>query len=82
MNNHNSRFLEGKDALGPVHREEDMGFNETDAVPHNLTKFSEMNNSIQVLKTADIIKGEQQMVADGDDDKDKESFPLMHMLNE
>lgn len=47
---------------GPLFRDTNASLNETDIMPHNLTKFSEMNNSIQVLKTADIMVGEHQMM--------------------
>lgn len=50
-----------------MHNDSNASLNETDAIPHNLTKFSEMNNSIQVLKPADIIKGEHQMIQELDD---------------
>ena len=69
-------------SCGPQIIESNTSLNETDALPHNLTKFSEMNNSIQVLKPADIIKGEHQMIQELNEKDCQDSFPFMDMLND
>ena len=56
--------MEGRQDIttGPLYKDTNASLNDTDIMPHNLTKFSEMNNSIQELKTADIMVGEHQMM--------------------
>ena len=82
--NSKSKHQASKNNLGPLHNESKASLNETDAVPHNLTKFSEMNNSIQVIKAADLIhSGEEHYVLDEQENKDEEpSFPLMDILKQ
>ena len=56
MNNNSQNVLkEGQDETsGPVQDNKV----EEEVIPHNLTKFSEMNNSIQVLKPNEFVMGE------------------------
>jgi hypothetical protein len=67
MNSNLEGQQQSKIAGGPLLNDSNASLNDTDALPANLTKFSEMNNSIQVLKPSEIIKGEHQMIEELDE---------------